>query len=663
MGTPAAKQILKASRASQQAALGPFPAQRGVLARDDLELHAHLLGGIDPGHALITLAEAGRPALEVSAPAVAASLPIGLVIITGSGNLDVINPPVGRLLELDPGEMAGQPYRKLFERAAGASREPEITRRALLRAADSYNSYPVVEIELKLEERRFLELSFFPLQTADGGWGILLEDVTDQRDRVSWKLELLSILAHDLRTPLATLKGHSSALLANYRHWGDSTVLEFLEALDEGADEIIRQVDRSLALTRVEAGRLGLRPEQTEIEILVDGALERMAGALGEVRIERSIPEDLPSVRVDPARIEEVLVNLLDNAVRYGNPDSGIVITGKQVGTVLEISVADHGPGIPPEKAEVIFQKYGQVQSGEGGSGLGLFISRRIVEAHGGQMWVESPAPGSDSGARFVFTLPTLPDQLPDIPPDREPAAHPPPVIADSRILIVEDEPDLQTLLRAILVESGYKIQIASDGPTAVDMVSTTEPDLILLDWILPRMDGLSVCRAVRRWSQVPILVVTSQTGQSDLIEALDAGADDYITKPFQSEELLARIRALLRRGAREGGTGTTTDGTLRAGPLELSLPRRQVRLRGREIDLTPTEFDLLAHLAQHSRQVLTHNQLISEVWGLEGGSRHSLFVHINRLRSKIEDDPRQPKFVKTRWGVGYSFAERVTGL
>lgn len=661
-----AEELLSALAARQPIELtGVRPEGRADLP-DGLALRGVLGEGIASGQMLISLTYPPPSGSARGGSKVARSLPTGLIIFDAQDRVQEINPALEDLLGLDAEQLMAGNYRAFFEILSQRSTEPEIAARSLENAADALDERPVVELELDGERSRFIELSFFALESRSqgrSGWAILVEDVTDQRDRISWKLELLSILAHDLRTPLATLKGHSSALLANYRRWGESMVLEFLEALDEGTDELIRQVDRSLALTRVEAGRLGLRPEAARVQDLVDGAVERMAGGLSGAQIERYLPSDLPDVRVDPARIEEVLVNLLDNAVRYGEAQEGFAIAARARDTMVEVSVTDRGPGVPAEKSDVIFQKYGQVQSGQGGSGLGLFICRRIVEAHGGGIWVESPPEGETHGSRFVFTLPTLPEQIPDTGPSTIPASEHGPAIANARILIVEDEPDLQTLLRAILVEAGYKVQIASDGPSAVDIVSASEPDLILLDWILPRMDGLSVCRAIRRWSQVPILVITSRAGQSDLIEALDAGADDYLTKPFQSEELLARIRALLRRGMREPAAAGQPDGQLRAGPLEINLAQRLARLRGREIQLTPTEFDILAQLARHQRQVLTHNQLISEVWGAEGGSRHSLFVHINRLRSKLEDDPKQPRFIKTRWGVGYSFAEQVSGL
>jgi PAS domain S-box-containing protein len=584
------------------------------------------------------------------------SLPAGLMLVDSRGNVTEFNPALAELLGLEPDSVKGLSYRRIFQRLLGQALEPEVIRRAIRQAVISAAELPVVEIALEGEKTRYLEASFFPVwEETDGppGWGAQIQDITQARDRSAWKMTLLSILAHDIRTPLATLKGHATALLANYHRWSDESVVEFLDAMDKGVDELVRQVDRSLALTRVEAGRLGLRPEAVQVPSLVQQAIERAASSLGETMVTTEWPDDLPELRVDPARVEEVLVNLLENAARVQPADRPIRITARSHDSMLQLSIIDSGPGIPPDQRQRVFEKLEQGDPDDEGLGLGLFISRKIVEAHGGRIWIEGPPPGQSQGAQINLTLPIMPAQpgLEAGGRKQRPQTRP----AEGDVLIVEGEAELQILIRSILTGAGYRVHVSTSGSAALDRITQSEPDVVLLDWHLPDLDGLSVCRDIRRWSNVPILMLTSKTSQEDLIAALDAGADDYLTKPFQRPELLARMRALIRRGG-QGKLDARNGDRFRAEGMVIDYPQRQVWRGGDLIDLTPTEFDLLAFLSRHRNQVLSHEQLIGHVWGGMRGTRHTLFVHINRLRNKIEPDPQSPRFIVTRWGVGYVF-------
>jgi PAS domain S-box-containing protein len=587
------------------------------------------------------------------------SLSEGLFLVDNNGIIIEINRALEGLLALEKARVVGEPYQELFARLLTSVLEPEVVQQSLRQAVTSVTERPVLEINFKGDPPKYLEVTFFPVWDDDGspiGWGGLFRDVTEDRDRQSWKLELLSILAHDIRAPLASLKGHVTALLANYRRWGDEMIMEFFETINRNTDQLARQVDRSLALTRLEAGRLGLRPEVVDPSELIHHAIEQIAGSLRETQIQLEFPTELPMVRVDPARVEEVIVNLLDNAIRYAPSDSPIQIQAIPEGALLYISIIDHGPGIPKEKQGTIFDKYVRADSDGGGTGLGLFICRKIIQAHGGQIWVESPLKDSPAGAKFTFTIPFMPSEIkaqPDIPlPEQLSPTTPEDHLT---ILVVEDELDFQALIRSILEEAGYHTAVVSNGPSAIDFVQSSPPDLILLDWMLPGMDGLNICRNIRRWSDVPILILTSKTSQEDLVTAFNAGADDYVTKPFKTPELLARILALSRR--RTFWKEPEMD-ILNIDGLLINFDSRQVWSRGKLISLTPTEFNLLAYLARHPGQVLTYQQLLDHIYhGEEKRTRQDLFVHISRLRKKIEPAPNEPRFILTRWGVGYMFA------
>jgi len=218
------------------------------------------------------------------------------------------------------------------------------------------------------------------------------------------------------------------------------------------------------------------------------------------------------------------------------------------------------------------------------------------------------------------------------------------------RILVVDDEQAIRRFLHLTLVSQGYTVFEVGTGMEALTSAAGYKPDLIILDLGLPDMDGADVARLFREWTQIPIIVLSVRGSESDKIKALDAGADDYLTKPFSVGELLARLRANLRRINRATG-----DPVYENGDLVVDLTKRLVTLAEKEIQLTPTEYDLLKTLVHHAGKVITHHQLLSEVWGKSYENEfHILHVNVSNLRHKIEPDPTRPRFIITEPGVGY---------
>jgi DNA-binding response OmpR family regulator len=223
------------------------------------------------------------------------------------------------------------------------------------------------------------------------------------------------------------------------------------------------------------------------------------------------------------------------------------------------------------------------------------------------------------------------------------------------RILVVEDERNLVNLLRGYLEREGFEVHEALDGNAALKTARSVEPDVVILDWMLPGMDGMEVLRELRRSSDTYVIMLTARTEEMDSIVGLSAGADDYLTKPFSPGELVARIRAMLRRP--RGGVPDVAEMPLQFDELIIDPARREVRLRGEEVDLTALEFELLAALASRPGLVFNRGQLLEHVWGeAYFGSAHVVDVHVANLRKKIEDDPANPRYIKTVRGVGYRF-------
>ncbi|HXY94857.1 MAG TPA: response regulator transcription factor [Acidimicrobiia bacterium] len=224
-------------------------------------------------------------------------------------------------------------------------------------------------------------------------------------------------------------------------------------------------------------------------------------------------------------------------------------------------------------------------------------------------------------------------------------------------ILVVDDEQSYRDALRVALEREGFRVEVAIDGPDALERFDTTRPSLVLLDVMLPRISGVDVCREIRTRSQVPIIMVTARNQEIDAVVGLEVGADDYVTKPFRLRELVARVRASLRRGHGEDRGGGQVIEVLEVGDVRLDAARHEVSVRGERVSLPLKEFELLELLLANAGRVLTRDVLIDRVWGPNYyGDTKTLDVHVKRLRAKVEDDPAHPARIVTVRGVGYRY-------
>jgi two-component system KDP operon response regulator KdpE len=222
------------------------------------------------------------------------------------------------------------------------------------------------------------------------------------------------------------------------------------------------------------------------------------------------------------------------------------------------------------------------------------------------------------------------------------------------RVLVVDDEPQIRRALRVGLAGRGYQVELAASGEEALDLAAANPPDIVILDLMLPDMSGTDVCKGLREWSRVPIIVLSAKGEERDKVEALDLGADDYLTKPFGMGELLARIRAALRRVSDESASPV-----LEIGELRLNQASRLVTAGGAEVHLTPTEYEMLRYMMANAGKVITHRTLLHAVWGPNyDDAMQTLRFFIVQLRRKIEPDPTRPTYIRTEPGVGYRFRD-----
>jgi two-component system KDP operon response regulator KdpE len=369
----------------------------------------------------------------------------------------------------------------------------------------------------------------------------------------------------------------------------------------------------------------------------------------------------LPRVQVDPLKIERVLQNILANSIKFSPPKSRIRVFAQVIEKEIQVGVEDQGIGISPEHLPHIFEKFYRADKRKEGIGLGLYIAQQLIDAHGGRTWAESQ-PGR--GTTIYFTLPLndttpLPEYISLVGdsttiPGRGSLGQRHRSNGSAKILIVDDAKTCSSL-EPVMRAEGFEILTTAYGKKAIKLIQSQSPDLLLLELSLPDIDGLNFCEQIRRFSNIPIIVITNIKAEYYQVQALESWADDYLVKSFSYQELLARIRAVLRRSRvpsrKEPPAQIKIDGfVIDPHSCEVETPQGKVKL-------TLTEHKLLYYLASNPGRVLTHEQLLTRVWGDECEHQPDyLWVTVSRLRKKIEPNPAQPRYIFNEPGVGYSF-------
>ncbi len=487
---------------------------------------------------------------------------------------------------------------------------------------------------------------------------ITLQDMTPLEELERLRAEFLGMVSHELRAPLTSIKGSTATLLESLPTLDRAETVQFLRIIDGQADRMRDLISELLDVARIESGALSVDPEPTAVEQLVDEARNVFLSAGGRRHIAIDIEPDLPPVMADERRVVQVLNNLLSNASRYSDEDSPIRMTAVRAGFDVEVSVVDEGRGVAPERLPDLFRKYSRLEGERGGgeipgSGLGLAICKGIVEAHRGRIWAESE--GLGRGARFTFTVPVAGAARIDATESSPRVAERPrrPDGGPPSILTVDDDPQTLQYVREALTSAGYATTVTADPEEAVPLVRVLKPDLVLLDLVLPGVDGIDLMLGIREIAEVPVIFLSGYGRDEIISRALEAGADDYVVKPFSPTELVARIRASLRKPATASSAPPVEPFVL--GELRVSYPERLVSVGGRPVDLTAIEYDLLHEFSTRAGQVLTHDQLLRQVWGTTHDSgAGTLRTAIKRLRHKLGDDANQPSYIFTVPRVGY---------
>ena len=433
-------------------------------------------------------------------------------------------------------------------------------------------------------------------------------------------------MSHELRTPLTSVKGAITTLLDPSSALNPGEQFQFHRIIDAQTERMRILISDLLDVARIETGTLSTSPEPTDLAVLVGEASEAFRSSGGKHPIQLDIAPALPWVMADRARLVQVLSNLLSNAARNSHESSPIRVKVTRADIHLTVSVSDEGRGILAENLPHLFRKFSRLESdGQGGdTGLGLAICKGIVEGQGGRIWAESDGPGL--GARFSFTIPTAeePVTAPSAALARSLAAAPGHRVdlERTRILAVDDDPEALRYVRDTLLKAGYEPLVTGDPMEAMRLMKE-QPQLVLLDLMLPGIDGIELMGEIHKAHDLPVLFLSAY-GLEEVVErAFDAGAADYIVKPFAPVELTARIRAALRRQAPPEPLGSYV-----VGDLEIDYAERRVTLAGRPVRLTSIEYRTLAELATNAGRVVTTGNLLRRVWGVDEGCRRAADTH-----------------------------------
>ena len=551
-----------------------------------------------------------------------------------------------------PGEPMEQLVQKLRCRLADG-REVTLDELRLVQESTSATTMRGEEVELSVPDGRRLTtlINVTPIQ-ANGeveSVVVTIQDLAPLRELERQRTEFVSLVSHELRAPLTSIKGSTARLLDEPRELDRAEMREFHRIIDEQAEQMYGLIGDLLDAGRIDSGTLSVSPEPSEVARLVEQARNTFLGGGGRHTVLVDLPFALPLVMTDRRRIVQVLNNLFANAARHAPESSPIRVAAVREGVHVAVSVVDQGSGVAPEQLPHLFRKYAGAVAGDQRSGLagglGLAICKGLVEAHGGRIWAESA--GLGQGTKVTFTIPVS-EQTDEGHDGGAAGAQSPARERDAvSILAVDDDPQTLRHVRDTLTQAGYSAIVTGDHRDLPRIIRAEQPQLVLLDLMLPDTDGIELMERVPELADLPVIFLSVYGRDETVARALEAGAADYIVKPFSPTELIARIRAELRRRAEPDA--------FVLGDLVIRYEQRRVSVAGEDVELTATEFDLLRALSLNAGRVSTYAALLRKVWARrEGGDSKLVRVFIKQLRKKLRDDPNEAAYIFTERGVGY---------
>ncbi len=518
-----------------------------------------------------------------------------------------------------------------------------------------------VIVELPNGRRVTILINATPIRSDDGRVESLVvtgQDITHLEELERQRSDFLAIVSHELRAPLAAIKGSAATVLGDTIALDRAEMVQFFRIINRHADEMSGLVNDLLDVARIRTGTLQVNPVATQVTGLMDQARNTFLSGGGRNDVRIDLAPELPAVNADPRRIEQVMVNLLANADRYSPENSPLRITATREGMHVTFSVVDRGRGISAERMPHIFRDIvgfdGEDRpANDEESGWGLSICKGIVEAHGGRIWAESD--GLGRGTRVTFTIPAVEEpgyvthvaEVPDAGGIRGTRQ------VRTPILVVDDDPQTLRNVREILSDVGF-VPVATGDPDEVPrLLEEHRPHLVLQDLVMPGTDGIEMMRSIFKDAGVPVVFLSAYGHDEAIARAFEAGAADYVVKPFSPTELVARIRAALRNAT--APVEKEPEEPLVLPGLIVDFARRRVTVGGRPVKLTVIEYRLLAELSVNAGSILTHKRLLQRIWHKTSGSdTRPLRSAVKSLRRKLGDDAGNPTYIFNEPGVGY---------
>ncbi|MDE0343605.1 MAG: response regulator [Deltaproteobacteria bacterium] len=582
--------------------------------------------------------------------------PVGVVVFDAkSGHPVSFNREARRIVEKlrNPGHPLEQILEVLScQRADG--REVSLSEFPIAQQLGASETVRAEEMVLSVPDGRSVRtlINATPIHAADGAVEsvvVTMQDLAPLDEIERLRTEFLGLVSHELRTPLAAIKGSVATVLDASQSVDPAELREFLRVIDEQANQMRGLIGDLLDAGRIEAGTLSVAPEPLELAELVEQARATFLGGGGRHGIVVDLPVGLPRAMADRRRVVQVLNNLFSNAARHAPESSPIRVAAAREGGHVAVSIRDEGRGVAPELLPQLFNKH--TGAGDGGApaghGLGLAICKGLVEAHGGRIRADSA--GTGRGTTVTFTIPVAGES------GGEAAGCPPPAARETgerqRILVVDDDPLTLRSVGDTLSGAGYAPLVTGEPQELAHMIRTEKPRLVLLDLILPGGDGIELMGTIPELSDLPVIFISAYGRDETVAKALEAGAADYIVKPFSPTELVARVRAALRRHEEPE--------PFVLGALAIDYGRRRVTVAADAVDLTPTEFELLRVLSLNAGRVVTYDTLLRRVWSGRGSADANLVrIFVRNLRRKLGDDAANPTWIFNERGVGYRMPE-----